>query len=239
MFKRLAKSAFAGRIASALIRAYIWLVYATSKWEFIGREHFEAAEAQGKGIIFAFWHGRLLMGPTVRRYTGKRVFMLISAHRDGEIVANGVKGFGIEFIRGSAANPKKPDKNKSGASAITQMIAVLGEGHILGLTPDGPRGPREKVQKGVIRLAQMTGAPIIPAAYSVSRGRQLKTWDGFLCAAPFSRGYYVAGPPISIPPENDAETVESARRTVENALLSVTRKADALAGRRGDPHTGI
>lgn len=238
MFKRLAKSAFAARIASALINAYIRLVHGTSRWDFVGREHFDAADAIGKGVILAFWHGRMLMAPTVRRETDKRVFMLISNHRDGEIIANGVKSFGVEFIRGSAANPNKPEKNKSGAPAIAQMIDVLSEGHIVGLTPDGPRGPSEKVKKGVIRLAQMTGAPIVPAAYAVTRGRRLKTWDGFLLAAPFSHGFYVAGPAIAVPEENDPETLESARLKVENALLSVTRKADALAGRGESPHTG-
>ena len=230
MLKRFAKSALAARIASFLIGAYIRLVHGTSRWSFVGREHFEEAAARG-GVILAFWHGRLLMAPTVRRETDKRVFMLISAHRDGEIIANGVKSFGVEFVRGSTANPKKPHKNKSGASAIAQMTAALKEGHVVGVTPDGPRGPREKVQKGIIRLAQMTGAPIVPAAYATSRGARLNTWDRFLLAAPFSKGVYVAGPAIHIPPENDPETVESARRNVENALLGVTRQADALTGR--------
>ncbi len=231
MLKRIAKSAFAARLASVAIGAYIRLVHATSRWTFSGREHFEAAAAEGKGVILAFWHGRLLMVPTVRGETNSRVFMLISAHRDGEIIARGVSSFGVEFIRGSAANPKKPGKNKSGASAIAQIAAALKQGHVVGVTPDGPRGPGEKVQKGVIRLAQMTGAPILPAAYSVSRGKRLKTWDRFLLAAPFSKGVYAAGPPVKIPPENDPETVETARQTVENALLRVTQQADALAGR--------
>ena len=238
MLKRFAKSAFAARTASAAINAYIRLVHATSRWEFVGRAHFEAAAAEGRGVILAFWHGRLLMTPTVRKETERRVFMLVSAHRDGEIIANGVKSFGVEFIRGSAANPKKPDKNKSGAPAIVQMAAALKEGHVVGVTPDGPRGPGERVNKGVIRLAQMTGAPIVPAAYSVSRGKRLGSWDRFLLAAPFSRGVYMAGPAIAVPPENDAETVESARQSVENALLKVTREADRLAGRKDSANAG-
>jgi lysophospholipid acyltransferase (LPLAT)-like uncharacterized protein len=238
MLKRLAKSAAAAQLASLLIGAYIRLVHATSRWDFVGRDHFDNAAAGGQGVILAFWHGRLMMASTVRSQTDKRVFMLISAHRDGEIIAKGVHSFGVEFIRGSAANPKKPGKNKGGASAIAQMIAVLKSGHVVGVTPDGPRGPGERVQKGIIRLAQMSGAPIVPAAYSVSRGPQMKTWDRFLLALPFSRGVYVAGPAIEIPKENDAETVETARRTVENALLDVTQRADALVG-RGDGVTGI
>ncbi|MHA7870766.1 MAG: lysophospholipid acyltransferase family protein [Hyphococcus sp.] len=231
MLKRLTKSAAAARLLSFLIGSYIRIVHATSRWTFIGRDHFEGAAGKGEGVLLAFWHGRLLMAPTVRGETDHRVFMLISANRDGEIIARGVRSFGIEFIRGSTANPKKPGKNKSGASAIAQIAAALEEGCVVGVTPDGPRGPGARVQQGVIRLSQMTGAPIVPAAYSTSRGAQLKTWDRFLLAAPFSKGVYVAGPAIAAPAGNDPETLESARRKVEKALLDVTRQADAFVGR--------
>lgn len=232
MLKRFVKSAFAAQLASALIAAYIRLVHATSHWSFVGKDDFEAAAAEGRGVILAFWHGRLLMAPTVRSETDQRVFMLISAHRDGEIIANGVRSFGVEFIRGSAANPKKPEKNKDGAPAIIQMAEALKNGHVVGVTPDGPRGPGEKVSKGVIRLAQMTGALIVPAAYSTSRGRSLSTWDRFLVAAPFSKGVYMAGKPIAVTTEKTPEAVESARQSVENALIDVTRRADEFVSRK-------
>ncbi|GJL92076.1 lysophospholipid acyltransferase family protein [Hyphococcus sp.] len=228
MLKRLLKSAFVLRLASLLIGAYIRLVYATSRWTVIGREHVDAA---GGGAILAFWHGRLLMGAAIRRQTGRRVFMLISAHRDGEIIARGVSGFGVEFIRGSAANPNKPGKDKSGASAIAQMIAALHEGAIVGFTPDGPRGPGERAKPGVVRLAQMSGAPIIPAAYSINCGKRLSSWDRFLLAAPFAKGYYVAGAPIHVPADADAGQREVLRKQLEAALNDVTRDADARAGR--------
>ncbi len=231
MLKRLARSDAATRLASVLIGLYIRLVHATSRWTMVGLEHFDAAAGDGKGVILAFWHGRLLMGAAIRRETDRRVFMLISAHRDGEIIARGVSGFGIDFIRGSAADPLKPGKNKSGASAIAQMLAALAEGAIVGFTPDGPRGPGEKVKPGVIRLAQMSGAPIVPAAYSISRGKRLSSWDRFLLAAPFSRGYYVAGAPIRVPADADAKTRERFRLELEAALGAVTQNADAQAGR--------
>ena len=232
MFKRLLRSRPAMRALSWLIGAYIGFVYATSRWTLEGYEHVEEALKDGKGVILAFWHGRLLMAAAIRRHSDARVFMLISAHRDGEIIAQGVSRFGVEFIRGSAANPKKPGKNKSGASAIAQMVAALEKNAIVGFTPDGPRGPGEKLKPGVIRLAQMSGAPIIPAAYSVSRGKRLSTWDRFLLAAPFSKGYYVAGAPIHVTAEASGETLERVRAEVEAALIAVTRDADALAGRK-------
>lgn len=233
MIKRLAKSAFVMRLAAFLIGFYIRLVHATSRWTMSGFENFENAAKEGDGVILAFWHGRLLMAPTVRRETDRRVFMLISAHRDGEIIAKGVKGFGVEFIRGSASNKDKPGKEKRGASAIAQMVAALEAGNVVGFTPDGPTGPGEKVKPGVIRLAQLSGAPIIPAAYSVSRGKHLKTWDRFLLAAPFSKGYYHAGPAIRVPADASDEEREQLRREVEKALRAVTDHVDALAKGRG------
>lgn len=232
MLKRLSQSAVSMRIASLAIGAYIRLVHGTSRWTLSGREHFDQAHQNGQGVILAFWHGRMLMGPMVRRETGARVFMLISAHRDGEIIANAVKGFGVEFIRGSAANPKKPGKEKSGASAIAQMVAALNDGAVVGFTPDGPRGPAERVKPGVIRLAQMSGAPIMPAAYSASRGKHMNSWDRFLLAAPFSKGYYQAAEPIYVPADASAEKLEAIRQELEQALLGVTADVDRRAGRQ-------
>lgn len=237
MLKRLLRSRPAMRAAAWLIGAYIGLVYATSRWTLEGQSHVEEALKGGKGVILAFWHGRLLMAATVRKHTNARVFMLISAHRDGEIIAQGVRNFGIEFIRGSAANPKKPGKNKSGASAIAQMVAALEKNAIVGFTPDGPKGPGESLKPGVIRLAQMSGAPIIPAAYSVTLGKRLSTWDRFLLAAPFSKGYYIAGAPITVPAEVSGETLDRVRAEVEAALAAVTLEADMKAGRRAGRQT--
>ena len=234
LLKRLAASRVVGAIASALIAVYIWLVFRTSRWTYIGREHGERLQQEGEGFIVAFWHQRLLLGATVRRETERRVFMLISAHRDGEIIANAVRPFGIELIRGSAANPKKKFKEKSGAPALAQMIAALKEGGVVGFTPDGPRGPQGVAQKGVIRLAQLSGAPILPAAYSASPGRFLGTWDRFLLAFPFSRGCFVAAPPIRVPRDATPEKIEEARQMLQNALTEAAARADAEVGQSPD-----
>ena len=231
MFKRIAKSAFAAKIASFAIGVYMRLVYKTSRWRFINLDRLRAAEAEGRGVVLAFWHGRMMMIGPARNMTEKQVYMLISTHRDGEIIANAVGGFGVKFIRGSAANPKKKDKNKSGAPAITQMLAALKDGEIVGVTPDGPRGPGERAKFGVVRLAHMAGAPIIPVAYSTSRGKQLGTWDKFLLAAPFSQGYYVVGAPIRVSPDARPGDFEAVRQELETALNDATREADRLAGR--------
>lgn len=228
------RSPLAGAVASGAIALYIRLVKATSRETFIGREHADALLAANSGFILAFWHARLLMGATIRREAARPVHMLISAHRDGEIIANAVKGFGVELIRGSAADPKKPEKNKSGAPAIAAMIAALDAGGIVGMTPDGPRGPAEIAKIGAIKLAAFSGAPILPAAYSASRGARLNTWDKFLLAAPFSRIAFAARPPIHVERHADGAALEAARAHLERELTAAAAIADAAVGRRPD-----
>ncbi len=226
------RSPFAGRLASGAIATYIRAVEATSRTELIGREHADALVASGKGFILAFWHARLLMGATIRSQTKRPVYMLISAHRDGEIIAEAVRGFGVELIRGSAADPQKPEKNKSGAPAVAGMIAALEQGSIVGMTPDGPRGPRQRAKIGAIKLAAFSGAPILPAAYSASLGPRLDTWDRFLLAAPFSRLAFAARPPIHIERTADAAALEAARAHLEAELKAAAAAADKAVGRR-------
>lgn len=231
LIKRILRSSLTGRIASGAIAGYIRLVRITSRSEFIGREHADALLRSDKGFILAFWHSRLLMGPAMRGETQKPVFMLISTHRDGEIIANAVTGFGVELIRGSAADPKKPEKDKSGAPAVAAMKAALENGSIVGMTPDGPRGPAGVAKIGAVKLAALTGAPILPTAYSASRGPRLKTWDRFLIAAPFSRLAFAARPPVHVERTTDAAALEAARARLETELTAAARIADEAVGR--------
>lgn len=229
--RRFLRSAFAGRIASGMIASYIRLVEATSRKEFIGRAHADALLSSGRGFILAFWHSRLLMGPALRGESRKPVHMLISTHRDGEIIANAVKGFGVQLIRGSAADPKKPERDKSGVPAVAEMLAALEQGGIVGMTPDGPRGPAEIAKIGAIRLASRSGAPILPVAYSSSGGIRLRTWDRFLLAAPFSTLAFAARPPIHIERGAEAAALERARLLLQSELKLAAQTADEAVGR--------
>lgn len=231
LLKSLLRSAPARSLSSALIAAYIFLVDRTSRWELVGREHFDPFLGVDQGFIVAFWHQRLMMGVILRHQTDKRVFMLSSMHPDAEIIVNAAKRFGVEFIRGSTADPRKPEKDKKGGPALVQMIGVLRQGHVIGVNPDGPRGPRERAHVGVVRLAQFSGAPILPGAYSVTRGRFLKTWDRFLFPLPFSRGVFVGLSPIRVAADATSEEIEATRLAVERALAEATATADALVGR--------
>ena len=172
-----------------------------------------------RGVIVAFWHGRLLMVPVLfDRYKERRVYGLMSYHSDGEIVNRSTQLLGYETIRGST--------NKGGFSALRRMIRVLKDGSDLALAPDGPNGPRHKVQRGIIDLSRLSGAPILPMAFSSSKRKIFKSWDAFLLPVPFSRGVFVWGEPIYVEDNGDEDYMENKKRLLEEGLVTITKLAD-------------
>ncbi len=209
------------RVACWLAATYIRFVWKTSRWETIGgdipRQHWEA----GRPFILAFWHGRLLMMP----YSwdeNRRIHMLISQHRDGQLIARTVAHFGIETIAGSSS--------RGGSAALRAMLKALKAGDCIGITPDGPRGPRQRVSAGIINVARLAGVPIIPAAYAAKRRALLGSWDRFLVALPFSRGVFVWGRPIDVPKGASDAALEALREEVEQRLNALTAAADVRMG---------
>lgn len=224
-------------LLSSGLALYIRAIERTLRWEYIGNEHHQALITSGKPFICAFWHSRLLMMPMLQRAQNSPFAVLVSEHGDGELIAQTVAKFGIDTRRGSAANPRKKEKNKGGASALKSLIAATKAGMNTGLTPDGPRGPRQQAQMGVIQLARLTGAPVIPVAYSVRRAVETNSWDRFLLPIPlpFSKGVAAFGPPLWVPSRGpDArgpDAMEQHRRQLEDQLNQITALADERAGR--------
>ncbi len=216
-------------VISLIVPAYIRLITATTRWEVLGKHNFEAARDNRDGMIVVFWHSRILMMVHERRRYPKKFWFMISEHRDGELIARAVKGFDISFARGSARNPRKKAKNKSGSNALRVLLKALRNGEGVGLTPDGPRGPKEKCHAGIVQLAKLSGVPIYPAAYSVKRAKFLSTWDRFHLPLPFSKGCYIYGDPIQVTASSEEE-METARLEVEEALKRVTIEADTRMG---------
>lgn len=149
--------------------------------------------------------------------------MLISAHRDGELISNTVKHLGIDAAVGSSS--------RGGAGAFRNLIKNLKAGIWVGITPDGPRGPRMRATDGVVTLARLSGAPIVPLAYGISNGKVLGSWDRFLLALPFSSGVMIYGEPIHVGRDADTEGLDAVRLLLEERLNDLTRKADELSGR--------
>ena len=116
--------------------------------------------------------------------------------------------------------------NRAGSAGLRAVIRTLKQGDCVGITPDGPRGPRMRAQGGIVTAARAAGVPILPATYSVRRRRVLGTWDRFVVALPFNRGVYVIGAPIEI---GDIAP-EAARLLIEERLTALTHYADRLIG---------
>jgi lysophospholipid acyltransferase (LPLAT)-like uncharacterized protein len=182
----------------------------------LGRAYPERCWARGERIIVVFWHGRLLMMPFV--YPGRPGALLVSQHRDGEYFSRIATHLGFEVIRGSAT--------RGGMRALKQMIrAVKGKLNLI-VTPDGPKGPRAKVRPGVIEVAKLTGAPIVPVSFSASRRRILQSWDAFFVPVPFSRAVYIWGEPMYVPRTATKDEITKYQETLEERLDLLTMKAD-------------
>lgn len=205
-----------------LVSLYIRLVRLTGAWTTDGGAIPAGFHAGKRPFILAFWHGRLLMMPCAweRRVP---IHMLISGHRDGRIIADAVRHFGIDSIAGSTTS--------GGSGALRTMVRHLKQGECVGITPDGPDGPAMRASSGIVAVARLAGAPVVPLAYATRRRRILDTWDRFHLPLPFSRGVFVWGEPIAIPPELDDAGIERYRALIEQRLNAITAEADRRVGR--------
>jgi lysophospholipid acyltransferase (LPLAT)-like uncharacterized protein len=208
------KTVVGGVLAAAIIR----VLGATIRWERV----YLGEVGSGPAVppcIFAFWHGRMLMLPRqYRRVRGRRtrgLHMLISRHGDGRLIALAVRLLGINSVAGSST--------RGGSRAFLELIRCIQTGADVGITPDGPKGPRYECKEGVVALAQKTGVPIYPVSYSTTRKWQLRSWDGMIIPKPFSRGVLIIGEPILVGSESDTG---EARRKVQEALHEITERAD-------------
>jgi 3-deoxy-D-manno-octulosonic-acid transferase len=204
-----------------LIYGYIRFIYATNRWEVEGAERVHALRAAGSGFILAFWHGRLLMIPMAWQRLAP-MHMLISAHRDGRIIADAVRYFGVGSIAGST--------RRGGSAALRAMMKRLEEGDCVGITPDGPHGPAMRASLGIANLARLSGLPIVPITYATSRRRILSSWDRFHLPLPFGHGVYLWGEPITIAADLEPE---EARLLVETRMGELTQTADRRVGHIG------
>jgi lysophospholipid acyltransferase (LPLAT)-like uncharacterized protein len=169
-------------------------------------------------FIYAFWHENMLLPAYHYGRTG--VHVLISQHADGELIAEVCRHIGFGTVRGSTT--------RGGVEALRRMVEVGKETH-LAITPDGPRGPRRRVQPGLIYLAARTGLPIVPAGIAYDRPWRAKSWDRFAMPRPWSAATAVTDQPIAVPPDVCRDDIEAYRRSVEEAMLRLSAVAERLA----------
>lgn len=179
----------------------------------VGRESFDANRAAGKGAIFTFWHGQML--PLVAEHH-RPTTVLISDHRDGEIITQIVSSFGCRAVRGSSS--------KGAARALLQLSRTLNEGHDIAITPDGPRGPRHSFAPGAVVLSQRTGASIVLLASYAKRVWRLNTWDGFEIPKPFAKVTVAYGEPFVVSADGAREAATDVD-AVAAALVKLVERA--------------
>jgi len=202
---------FVVRVVPRLIHGVYFLLSRSIRWEYVGQRF---VPDHSRRFLLSFWHARMLMMP--HAFRGWQGYMLISEHRDGGFIADTMHLIGIRTVRGSST--------RGGARVLLQMIRkVKKENCDLGITPDGPKGPCEMVQKGTVQLAIKTGLPILPVCYATNRQWRIRSWDRFYIPKPFSRGVFVFGEEIPVVLN---ESIESALQRAQNAMDAVQHTAD-------------
>lgn len=214
ILKKILRSNFVNNLAAYIAFSYIKFVYLTSKWNYQGKEIFEEYIKNNKPFIVSFWHGHLLMLACAWQWK-KPFYMLISNHRDGRIISKTMECFKIHTISGST--------DKQGFEAARQIIKTLKSGAVVGITPDGPRGPREEISDGILQMAKLAKVDIIPIAYSSSRLKFLNSWDKFRVAMPFAKGVFIVGNPIKA--SNDLNLMQ---QQLAQGMQKATQTADMM-----------
>lgn len=207
--KRILKHQFTQIILSYLLAFYIRLVMLTNCKEYIIHPDAEEFMRGKKNAIFAFWHGRMMLLPAIN--PPRKMFVLISEHRDGRLISKVIARFGQATIAGSSS--------KGGTQAVRDIVKLLRNGDNISITPDGPRGPNQIASMGIVTIAKLSGKPIIPVSFSASEYKQLRSWDRFMVAKPFGNIQFYIGAPIAI---NSAD--ENARIMVEEAMNNLLKK---------------
>lgn len=216
--RELRKARWIGRGGSALLTG----IGATWRVRRLNEEYERELRASRRGYIYAFWHGQLL--PLTHLFRQRGVVVLVSLNRDGEYIAQTIHRMGFDTVRGSSS--------RGGLRALLEMARRGSAGEALAFTPDGPRGPRARVQPGVVIAAQRARIPILPLAVSAWPRRTLSSWDRMMIPLPFARVVVAFSEPLLIPadiPLEQAVTEWSPR--VEAALNAVTELTDREARR--------
>ncbi len=205
-----------GLLASAAIRA--WMGTLDYKAAYYDRA-IDPIFPQCRGNkIYLFWHEYLLFPIYLRGHCN--LSMLLSRHRDAEILSHAAHHLGFAFVRGST--------NRGGVAALRQLLATSRRMHLT-ITPDGPRGPRRRMAPGPIFLASKLGLPLVLMGYAYDRPWRLNSWDRFAIPRPCSRARAIATGEVFIPPDLDRAGLEHFRLRTEQLLNRLTEEAESWA----------
>jgi hypothetical protein len=203
----------AGHLAAWAMK--LWSL--TLRYNINGNAGIVQPEINPKPVIFALWHNRIFTMPPIWKLTGgknRSTVVLTSASKDGSTLATAMEFFGIGSIRGSSS--------RRAVSALIGMKKALQEGKDVCVTPDGPKGPRYRVQPGLLKIAQATGVDIVPIHIRYTSAWRLSSWDRFVIPKPFSKVTIVFDKPIQVQKDLTEEDFEAARAGLETSLIAGT-----------------
>lgn len=203
-----------------------WLLYwlsralfGTCRMEMVDAGPVEEIVRGGGNVIFGSWHGRLLalLHCYARHYGYTNLTLMVSQSRDGELFARMLARYKVGAVRGSSS--------RGGTAALKELVRVCCAGRDTAISLDGSKGPRERVQRGPIVLAQLAGKPLVPLAFDATRKIVLNTWDRLMIPLPFSRIYVQLGKPMMIPA--DAEVTDEYVRAVQEEMERICKELAA------------
>jgi len=230
MLRSLTSSAAFQQVISWILAKYMQFCAATKSWDRRGVEHLDVCTQTGEGLISAMWHSRLSLSFLGwDRKASQRPAMLISRSREGDFIARFAQNIGVDVVRGSSQNSSKT-KQKGGMTAFRDMQRAIENNVCMGLTVDGPRGPRQRASMGVIQLAKITGKPIMIFSLSVTHKKIFNSWDRFILPFPFGKGVLIWKAPLFVPADAGDDQMEALRLELENRLNAASREADEAVG---------
>ena len=221
--RKIAYSFLVRELICSIISIYMKLVYASSKKIFVNREIIFEAARNKTPLIITFWHNRLMMVPFATREPKKlfskyNVMTLASRHGDGYFVGRIMERLGLISIYGSSQGGRKSSRGID-LKSFRKIFDGLKNGYSLGLTPDGPRGPNQKINGEIVNIARISGAGILAMSYSCSRFKQLNTWDKFQIPLPFGTlCFYFDSKPLYVAKNASAQEVEMIKIAAEKRM---------------------
>lgn len=233
MFKRFMRSNTVQKTIGWLVAAYMTFVKYTTRWDVERADQVQHIIDGEKGVIALVWHSRFMMLTSAWKKAYQLPYVLISRSRDGNIVAHASHRLGLKTIRGSAKKAAKGDmaaKAKGGAKASMNIVTALENNGCIVVTPDGPRGPRQRLGDGPIRLAKLTGVPLMPCTFAVRNRKQLNSWDKLVVPLPFGKGKIIWGTPVNVPADADERKIEHIRERIESEMNIFLADADRAMG---------
>jgi lysophospholipid acyltransferase (LPLAT)-like uncharacterized protein len=213
--KRLVKNFLIQKILAFIAAIYIHVVAVTSNIKFINNSIPEQYWKNDRPFILAFWHSQLMM-ISFSWKNKKKLNIIASGHSDGRFGAYIGKYFKLNNI---------PTYDKHKNISLRPIFKLLQQKDYIGIAPDGPRGPKEKMSEGIIKIAKKTKIPIIPIGFWSSKNFQLKSWDSFLISKPFSRCSFVWGEAMVIPEDSTDQEIRNFQKILEDSINECIKAA--------------